>query len=56
MWDLINSILHLGGFVLLGLGLFSGYHIGVWRAETGRAWFDMSRIWDNRSAWRSRDF
>jgi hypothetical protein len=39
-------------WVVLALGLFVGFLIGRWSAETFRARSDMSRVWEGRKGYR----
>ncbi|RZT87119.1 hypothetical protein EV383_4027 [Pseudonocardia sediminis] len=40
-------------WLMLAVGVFLGWYIGRWRAETRRARADMRTVWNNRSKYRS---
>jgi hypothetical protein len=39
-------------WVVLGVGVFLGFFVGRWSAETFRALHDRKRIWDSRRNYR----
>lgn len=40
--------------IVLALGAAGGFPLGRWSAESSRARHDMSKVWDNRTAYRDK--
>lgn len=39
-------------WVILGIGVFGGFYVGRWSAETSAARHDMRRRWNGRKGYR----